>query len=113
MWVMDFERRFWAENHILRRDPSIVERNILAEASDDFCNHSESFKNLVEMGLPLHDSVETKLAWLRSQIIGEDAEFDSPFGRRRILYSDHTASGRSLHHSETFIMHHLLPFYGT
>ncbi|XP_028766085.1 uncharacterized protein LOC114723983 [Neltuma alba] len=122
MWVMDLERNFWAENHILRREPFAVESAnnddiasevcILSETSDDFCNHSESFKKLVEMGLPLDDSVDAKLAWLRSQIIGDDAEFDSPFGRRRILYADHTASGRSLHHSENFITHHLLPFYG-
>ncbi|KAK4258248.1 hypothetical protein QN277_007719 [Acacia crassicarpa] len=122
---MDFERNFWAENHILRREPSTVIESannditsevsiLLSEISDDFCNHSESFKKLVEMGLPLNnDSVDAKLAWLRSQIIGDDdAEFDSPFGRRRILYSDHTASGRSLHHIENFIIHHLLPFYG-
>lgn len=64
------------------------------------------------MGLPCNESVEEKLSWLRSQIIGHHAEFDSPFGRRKLLYADHTASGRSLHYNENFIINHLLPFYG-
>ena len=117
--VMDFELSF-REGHNVSSIESgnndhtaTDEACILSEAWDDFCNHSESFKKLVEMGLPLNDSVEAKLAWLRSQIVGDDAEFDSPFGRRRILYSDHTASGRSLHHTENFIIHNFLPFYGT
>lgn len=81
-------------------------------SSHDFCNHSESFKKLVEMGLPCNESVEEKLHWLRLQIIGNEAEFDSPFGKRKVVYADHTASGRSLHYNENFIIKHLLPFYG-
>ncbi|KAJ1412955.1 Pyridoxal phosphate-dependent transferase, major domain [Sesbania bispinosa] len=83
----------------------------IAETSRDFCNNSESFKFLVEKGLPCI-SVEQKLCWLRSQIIGNDAEFESPFGRRKLVYADHTASGRSLHYNENFIINHVLPFYG-
>lgn len=85
---------------------------ISSETSEDFCNHSETFKMLVEMGLPCNESIEEKLSWLRSQIIGNDAEFDSPFGRRKLVYADHTASGRSLQYNESFIINHLLPFYG-
>lgn len=87
-------------------------RSSVSEISNDFCNHSESFKKLVEMRLPVNETVEAKLAWLRSQIVGDDAEFDSPFGRRRLLYADHTASGRCLYYNENFIIDHLLPFYG-
>lgn len=79
----------------------------------DFCKHLEFFKKVVEMGVPCNElCVEEKLCWLRSQIIGNDLEFDSPFGRRLLVYADHTASGRSLHYSENFITNHLLPFYG-
>ncbi|KAJ7945255.1 Cysteine desulfurase [Quillaja saponaria] len=77
----------------------------------DLCNHSESFR-MLEMGVPFSDHVEKKLSWLRSQIIGNGAEFDSPFGKRRLIYADHTASGQSLHYIENFIINQLLPFYG-
>lgn len=88
------------------------ETNILKETSHDFCNYLESFELLVDLGLPCHEFVEEKLCWLRSQIIGNDVEFNSPFGRRKLVYADYTASGRSLHYIENFITNHLLPFYG-
>ncbi|KAK7247572.1 hypothetical protein RIF29_42457 [Crotalaria pallida] len=91
---------------------SVLSKTSTLETSHDFCNHSESFKELVELGLPCNESIEEKLCWLQSQIIGNDAEFDSPFGRRRLVYADHTASGRSLCYNENFIIKHLLPFYG-
>ncbi|KAK4416715.1 hypothetical protein Salat_2497000 [Sesamum alatum] len=59
-----------------------------------------------------NDSTEKKLRWLRSQIIGGTEEFDTPFGRRRLTYADHTASGRSLRCIENYIATNLLPFYG-
>ncbi|RZC75889.1 hypothetical protein C5167_000050 [Papaver somniferum] len=56
---------------------------------------------------------EEKLNWLRSQVIGgDDFEFETPFGKRRLVYADHTASGRSLHYIETYIVKNVLPFYG-
>ncbi|XP_043719461.1 probable cysteine desulfurase [Telopea speciosissima] len=58
------------------------------------------------------DPPQTKLAWLRSQVIGESVEFDTPFGKRRLTYADHTASGRGLRYIEDFIINNVLPFYG-
>ena len=71
----------------------------------------ESFWTL-QMGVPRKNSTEKKLSWLRSQIIGVDAEVDSLFGKRRLTYADHTASGRSLQCIENFINKNVLPFYG-
>ncbi|CAJ1937831.1 unnamed protein product [Sphenostylis stenocarpa] len=71
-----------------------------------------SFKKVVEKGVPCNESVEGKVRWVRYQIIGNGAEFDSPFGSRIIVYADHTASARSLRYNENFIANHLLPFYG-
>ncbi|XP_061346802.1 uncharacterized protein LOC133292417 [Gastrolobium bilobum] len=96
----------------LTNEVSVLSKTSISEISHDFCNHSESFKMLIEMGLPCNETLDEKLSWLRSQIIGNDAEFDSPFGRRKLVYADHTASGRSLHYNENFIINHLLPFYG-
>lgn len=56
---------------------------------------------------------EEKLSWLKSQVIGgDDFEFETPFGKRRLVYADHTASGRSLHYIENYIIQNVLPFYG-
>ncbi|KAK1268807.1 hypothetical protein QJS04_geneDACA013862 [Acorus gramineus] len=56
--------------------------------------------------------VEDRCEWLRSQLIGADAEFTTPFGKRALTYADHTASGRGLHCIETYITETVLPFYG-
>ncbi|CAL1371897.1 unnamed protein product [Linum trigynum] len=82
-----------------------------APSSKDLYAGSESFRNL-DVGVLKDSSAANRLAWVRSQIIGSDAEFDSPFGKRRITYADHTASGRSLHYIETFIINNVLPYYG-
>lgn len=55
---------------------------------------------------------EAKVEWVRSQVVGRDAEFDTPFGRRALVYADHTASGRSLLYIEDYILTQVLPFYG-
>lgn len=79
---------------------------------DKLCHEIESF-HILGRGVPKsNDSTRRKLSWLRSQIIGGSAEFETPFGRRRLTYADHTASGRPLHYIENYITTKLLPFYG-
>ena len=65
-------------------------------------------KNVADIGL----SDDAKLRWLRSQIIGGMAEIQTPFGKRKLTYADHTASGRCLQYIENYIIHNVLPFYG-
>ncbi|KAF7010196.1 hypothetical protein CFC21_024643 [Triticum aestivum] len=57
-------------------------------------------------------ATEDKVEWLRSQLIGKDVEFDTPFGRRALTYADQTASGRSLSYIEDYLVKQVLPFYG-
>ena len=45
------------------------------------------------------------LGYLRSQIVGVDAKIRTPFGERLMLYADYTASGRSLHFVEDYLVH--------
>jgi len=47
---------------------------------------------------------EVSLEYLRSQIIGINHLIETPFGERLLTYADYTASGRSLH----FVEHYLL-----
>ncbi|CAD6236952.1 unnamed protein product [Miscanthus lutarioriparius] len=72
--------------------------------------HGDDVNNKAEADYD--DASTEKLEWLRSQIIGAEAEFASPFGIRRITYADHTASGRCLRFVEEFVTRNVLPFYG-
>ncbi|KAI3691183.1 hypothetical protein L2E82_49402 [Cichorium intybus] len=55
---------------------------------------------------------DAKLSWLRHQIIGGISEIQTPFGKRKLTYADHTASGRCLQYVEDYIIKNVLPFYG-
>ena len=49
---------------------------------------------------------------IRCSVIGDDAVLEGPFGPRRMVYADATASGRSLAFVEDFIRDQVLPLYG-
>jgi selenocysteine lyase/cysteine desulfurase len=48
---------------------------------------------------------------VRRSVIGDDAVIDGPFGPRRLVYADATASGRSLSFVEDAIRTRVLPLY--
>jgi selenocysteine lyase/cysteine desulfurase len=48
---------------------------------------------------------------IRGSLIGEDLLLDGPFGPRRMVYADYTASGRALSFIEGYIRHRVLPLY--
>src|SRR6187397_2437730 len=49
---------------------------------------------------------------IRASVIGDDAVIDGPFGPRRLVYADYTASGRALSFIEDYIRERVLPLYG-
>lgn len=90
--------------------PSLTE---LLAHNDLVVNRGLDSFGILERGVvPKGVSSDKKMAWLRSQIIGGDVEFQTPFGKRRLTYADHTASGRCLHYIENYIMDNVLPSYG-
>jgi hypothetical protein len=58
------------------------------------------------------DSTERLFDLIAHSEIGHNERFYSPFGLRRVVYCDHTASGRSLNFFEDFIRNQVLPDYG-
>ncbi|MHA1765916.1 MAG: aminotransferase class V-fold PLP-dependent enzyme, partial [Promethearchaeota archaeon] len=45
------------------------------------------------------------LDFIRSEIIGRDFYFTTPYGKRLLTYADYTASGRSLGFIEKYLIH--------
>lgn len=60
----------------------------------------------------LTSSLETYFAPFREGIIGNRLYFDSPYGRRRLLYADWAASGRAYKPIEDRLQQEVLPFFG-
>lgn len=54
---------------------------------------------------------EELLAHIRESIIGDDRSITTPFGQRRVIYADYTASGRSLTFIEDFMRQQVMPLY--
>lgn len=57
------------------------------------------------------DSYEPLIQKIRESVIGDDVVIDGPFGSRRLVYADYTASGRSLSFIEDFIRRSVMPLY--
>jgi selenocysteine lyase/cysteine desulfurase len=57
-------------------------------------------------------SLEAYFAPFRANIIGIDQDFESPYGRQRIVYADWTASGRMFGPIEKMMSEEIAPFVG-
>eukprot|EP00475_Leptophrys_vorax_P010480 TRINITY_DN1704_c0_g1_i1.p1 TRINITY_DN1704_c0_g1~~TRINITY_DN1704_c0_g1_i1.p1 ORF type:complete len:994 (-),score=265.41 TRINITY_DN1704_c0_g1_i1:53-3034(-) len=57
------------------------------------------------------DSPQRLLETVRQSLIGANTVYETPFGRRKMLYADYTASGRSVSFIEDFIRDEVLPTY--
>jgi selenocysteine lyase/cysteine desulfurase len=57
-------------------------------------------------------TLETYFSPFRANIIGQQQYYDTPFGSKRILYADWTASGRAYRPIEEELLDRVLPFFG-
>lgn len=62
--------------------------------------------------MPQQTSLQDYFATFRQNIIGLHQTFDTPFGKKEIVYADWTASGRAYQPVENCIQHNILPFVG-
>ncbi|CAF0999794.1 unnamed protein product [Rotaria sordida] len=50
--------------------------------------------------------------YIDENIIGKDLVIRGPWGPRKMIYADYTASGRCLRFFEKYMIEHVMPFYG-
>ncbi|HWV69443.1 aminotransferase class V-fold PLP-dependent enzyme [Chitinophaga sp.] len=62
--------------------------------------------------LPCESTLENYFSAYRNNIIGNQQYFESPFGKKRLIYADWTASGRAYAPIEKCIRQQVLPFVG-
>src|SRR3954470_21181844 len=56
--------------------------------------------------------LENYFAAFRKNIIGQEQVFQSPFGPKKIVYADWTASGRAYGPIEECMLNEIMPFIG-
>src|SRR6478735_7446802 len=57
-------------------------------------------------------TLEKYFSTFRDNIIGHQQTFESPFGKKEIIYADWTASGRAYSPIEEYLQKQILPFVG-
>ena len=62
------------------------------------------------MSTTTKSNLEAYFAPFRTNMIGQDQEFDSPYGRKKIVYADWTASGRMYKPIEDILLNKIMPF---
>ncbi|XP_057312745.1 uncharacterized protein LOC130654218 isoform X2 [Hydractinia symbiolongicarpus] len=58
------------------------------------------------------DPYDAMMRYVAENIIGRDLVYKGPFGPRKVIYCDYTASGKSLQFIEDYIRDEVLPYYG-
>ncbi len=90
--------------------PSLHPRSHSPKGRSFYSRPVSSFK--ADGGSGKRPSGEVMARSVRKCIVGGDAAFSGPFGKRRVVYCDYVASGRAVTFIEDFIRQEVLPLYG-
>ena len=65
----------------------------------------------IEMSIDVGKPAYSLLRMISENVIGKDTMIWTPFGKRRLIYADYTASGRLLSFTEEYMRNAVLPLY--
>ncbi|CAF2071588.1 unnamed protein product [Rotaria magnacalcarata] len=106
-------------NSTARSDPSTTEiyPNDIYQKSNNTNNNNGIFPSISKMyrssSKNNNGTSRPKLVqYIDDNIIGKDYIFNGPWGLRRMVYCDYTASGRPLEFIENYLRSYVLPLYG-
>lgn len=75
-------------------------------------SNSASCSNSLSVQLKRNEDAAKLTKYIDDNIIGKNSAFLGPFGRRKVVFCDYFASGRSLQFIEDYILREVLPCYG-
>src|SRR4030095_12661072 len=75
------------------------------------CDYVKNNDNEISWPHP-KSTLENFFSSFRKNIVGGHKIFDSPFGKKQIIYADWTASGRAYQPIEAYIQKEIMPFVG-
>ncbi|XP_045480005.1 uncharacterized protein LOC123684683 [Harmonia axyridis] len=58
------------------------------------------------------EDINKLIKYIEDNVVGKSSAFLGPFGRRKVVYCDYAAAGRSLQFIEEYILREVLPCYG-
>ncbi len=61
--------------------------------------------------LELDEETTGRIDLVRRSVVGSDVALSTPFGEKRVVYADYTASGRSLSFIEDYLRDQVMPLY--
>ncbi|CAF2046798.1 unnamed protein product [Rotaria magnacalcarata] len=99
-----------------RNDSNHTTTTLNIESSDDqvhqlFASNTETASSIFPYIKQFDMSKQPLLQYIDSNVIGSNHRINTPWGSRKILYADYTASERGLTFIEHFMMNNVLPYY--